>query len=102
MQPVELRATFPMALQDGLYSTTTDVWKMLAATRAGDLAAVKALVEQTPGLVRCEHNYMPPLQLAVREGHFGIVEYLLQRGAYDPRFVSYPYKETIHTLAKDR
>jgi ankyrin repeat protein len=102
MQPVELRSTFPMALQDGLYSTTTDVWKMLVATRAGNLAAVKAMVEQTPSLVRCEHNYMPPLQLAVREGHVEVVEYLLQCGAYDPKFVTYPYKETIHTLADDR
>lgn len=102
MQPVEMRTTFPMEMQDGLYSTTTEVWKMLSATRSGDLAAVKTMVEANPALVRCEHNYVPPLQLAVREGHTELVEYLLGHGAYDPRFVTYPYRETIHVLASDR
>ncbi len=56
---------------------------MLAATRAGDLAEVKKLTGDNAALVRCEHNYMPPLQLAVREGHTELVEHLLQQGAYD-------------------
>ena len=102
MQPVELRSTFPMELQDGQYSTTTEVWKILTATRAGDLATVKKLAGRNPALVTCEHNYMPPLQLAVREGHTEVVEYLLQHGAYDPKFVTYPYNQSIHLLAEDR
>lgn len=102
MQPVELRAVLPMELQDGQYSTTSAVWQMLAATRAGDLAQVKTLVQAEPGLVRCEHNDMPPLQLAVREGHAEVVEFLLQQGAYEPRFKTYPYGESIHVLADDR
>ena len=69
LQPVELRITLPMELQGGRYATTTEVWHMLAASRSGDLERIKSLVAAAPGLVRCEHNYMPPLHLAVREGH---------------------------------
>lgn len=62
LQPLELRITLPMELQGGEDTTTTDVWHMLAATHAGDLERVKSLVAATPGLVRCEHNYLAPLQ----------------------------------------
>jgi ankyrin repeat protein len=102
LQPVELRITLPMELRGGQYATTTDVWHMLAATRAGDLDRVKALVAATPGLVRCEHNYMPPLHLAVREGHRDLVLFLLERGAFDPEHVTYPYNEQLFTIAEDR
>ena len=102
LQPVELRITLPMELQGGEYATTTDVWHMLAATREGDLERVKSLVAATPGLVRCEHNYMPPLHLAVREGHEEMVSFLLERGAFDPAHVTYPYNEKLLTIAQDR
>lgn len=102
MQPVELRREFPMALHGGLLSTTTEVWHMLSATRAGELDTVRAIVEANPAMVDCEHNYMPPLQLAVREQHTDIVAYLLEHGAYDPKFETYPYRESIHEVAEDR
>jgi hypothetical protein len=102
LQPVELRITLPMELHGGTYTTTTDVWHMLAASRAGDLERVKSLVAVTPGLVRCEHNYMPPLHLAVREGHGDLVRFLLERGAFDPEHVTYPYNEKLLTVAEDR
>ncbi|MCC7007496.1 MAG: ankyrin repeat domain-containing protein [Acidobacteria bacterium] len=102
LQPVELRITLPMELQGGKYTMTTDVWNMLAASRAGDLERVKLLVAATPGLVRCEHNYMPPLHLAVREGHKDLVGFLLERGAFDPEHVTYPYNEKLLTIAEDR
>jgi ankyrin repeat protein len=102
LQPLELRITLPMELQGGESATTTDVWHMLAATRAGDLERVKSLVAATPGLVRCEHNYMPPLHLAVREGHRDLVLFLLERGAFDPEHVTYPYNEKLFTIAEDR
>jgi ankyrin repeat protein len=91
-----------MELQGGEYATTTDVWHMLAATRVGDLERVKSLVAATPGLVRCEHNYMPPLHLAVREGHRELVLFLLERGAFALEHVTYPYNEKLFTVAEDR
>ena len=102
LQPVELRIALPMELQGGEYATTTDVWHMLAASRAGDLERVKSLVFATPGFARDEHNYMPPLHLAVREGHRDLVLFLLERGAFDPEHVTYPYNETLLTIAEDR
>jgi ankyrin repeat protein len=91
-----------MELHDGRYATTTQVWNMLAASHAGDLAEVKTLVGGDVGLVRCEHNYMPPLHLAVREGHLDLVRFLLEQGAYDPEYVTYPYDERLITIAEDR
>lgn len=102
LQPVELRMTLPMELHGGRYATTTDVWHMLAASRAGDLERVTSLVAATPGLVRCEYNYMPPLHLAVREGHGDVVLFLLERGAFDAEHVTYPYNEDLLTIAEDR
>jgi ankyrin repeat protein len=102
LQPVELRIALPMELHGGKYATTTDVWHMLAASRAGDLDRVKSLVAATPGLVCCEHNYMPPLHLAVREGHTDLVLFLLERGAFDLERVTYPYNEMLLTIAEDR
>jgi ankyrin repeat protein len=58
-----------------------DVWAMLCACIAGDLAAVKRLVARDPGLVRCEYEYFTPIRFAVRENHRAVVEFLLERGA---------------------
>jgi ankyrin repeat protein len=45
---------------------------------------------------------MSPLHLAVREGHVGAVRLLLRRGAANPKYVTYPYNETLLTMAEDR
>src|SRR5688500_2275290 len=45
---------------------------------------------------------MPPLHLAVREGHGDLVLFLLERGAFDPEHVTYPYNEKLLTIAEDR
>jgi hypothetical protein len=102
LRPVELRVTLPMELPEGAYANTDLVWRMLAAAKTGDLAAVSTLVAATEGLARCEYNYMPPLHLAVREGHLEVVRFLLDHGAYNPKYVTYPYNETFATLAEDR
>jgi ankyrin repeat protein len=102
IQPVEMRTPFPVKLWDGVMSTTTDVWQMLTACRDGDLERVKALVASCPSLVRCDYNYMPPIHLAVREGHVEVVRYLAGLGAVNPKHVTYPYNETLATVALDR
>ena len=45
---------------------------------------------------------MPPLHLAVREGHLEIVRFLAERGAVNPKYMTYPYNETLLTVATDR
>jgi ankyrin repeat protein len=102
LRPIELRLELPMELADGVYATTTDVWKMLVACAAGDADVVRALVSEIPALARCEYNYMPPMHLAVREGHEELVQLLLDLGAYDPAYRTYPYKETLLTMAAER
>jgi uncharacterized protein len=100
--PIEMRSGFEMRLYDNIAVPTADVWDMLAACRDGHLGRVKALVEACPSLVLCEYNYMPPIHLAVREGHLDIVRYLADRGAVNPKYLTYPYNETLITLATDR
>jgi hypothetical protein len=102
IQPIEMRVTLPMRLHDGTVTTTTNVWDMLMATKRGDLGRVKELVVACPALVLCDYNYMPPLHLAVREGHVNLVRYLAELGAVNPKYVTYPYKESLATVALDR
>ena len=102
LYPTELRLTLPMELADGVYATTSDVWAMLVASRVGDVDGVRALIGGIAALARCEYNYMPPLHLAVREGHIELVRFLLDQGAYDPAYRTYPYGESLLTLADDR
>jgi ankyrin repeat protein len=45
---------------------------------------------------------MPPLHLAVREGHLPIVRLLASRGAVNPKYRTYPYNEDLVTVATDR
>lgn len=100
--PVEMRTPFPIALRDGAVALTTDVWAMLTAARDGNLAAVEALAGRCDALIVCAYNYMPPIHLAVREGHVEVVRYLAERGAVNPKYHTYPYQETLLTIAADR
>jgi hypothetical protein len=102
IQPLEMRAGLPMRLHDGTMSDTGDVWRMLSACRNGDLDRVTTLASACPSLVRCDYNYMPPLHLAVREGHGALVRNLIERGAGNPKYVTYPYRESLIVLARDR
>jgi hypothetical protein len=102
IQPVELRAELRVRLHDGVQTTPAEVWSMLSAALDGDLERMRALVGACPSLVRCDHNYMPPLHLAVREGHLDVVGFLASHGAVNPNHVTYPYNEKLVIVALDR
>ena len=102
LTPIEMQRTLPMTLHGGANSTTTDVWAMLSACRAGDLARAQHLLAERPELATCQYNYTPPLHFAVREGHLALVRALVDRGAYDPGYKSYPFGDTLLTIARDR
>jgi len=102
LTPIEMQRTLPMALHRGVESTTTEVWAMLSASFAGDLAKAQELIAQCPELATCQYNYTPPLHFAVREGHLELVRTLVDRGAYDPGYKSYPFGDTLPTIARDR
>ena len=75
---------------------------MLAAARTGDLERVSQLIEARPELSTCEFNYTPPLHFAVREGHLPVVRLLVARQALNPRYKTYPFGDSLLTMATDR
>ncbi len=102
IQPVEMRKTLPITLHGGGVSTTTEVWEMLSASRDGDIDRVTRLLSQRPELCTCQYNYTHPLHFAVREGHLPLVRALLERGALDPGYKTYPFGDSLLTIAQDR
>jgi ankyrin repeat protein len=102
IMPVEVAADLPVRMRDGSGTTTQEIWRMLNACRGGDLRAVRDLVAKNAALVLCDYNYMTPLHLAVREAHFDVVRFLADHGAANPNYVTYPYRETLTTVARDR
>jgi len=101
IRPLELRETSPIKLPSGDFSTSDDVWSMLAAARDGDLERVRALATHCPGLINCEYNYTPPIHFAVREGHVDVVRFLLEQGV-DPTYRTYPFHDSLLIMAQDR
>jgi len=102
IQPVEMKKKLPMKLHGGVMSTTTEVWEMLCASRDGDLERAMQLVSQCPELSTCQYNYTPPIHFAVREGHLPLVRELVGHGALDPRYKTYPFGDSLLTMARDR
>ncbi len=60
----------------------TDSARMVAACTGGDEATVRELLRETPPLAhQVPGGPLAPLHYAVREGHAGIVQLLLEHGA---------------------
>ena len=60
------------------------------------------LISRRPELSTCQYNYTPPLHFAVREGHLPLVRALVAQKAFDPRYKSYPFGDSLLTMAQDR
>jgi ankyrin repeat protein len=60
-----------------------DTWDTIAAAAAGDVAALRRLLERDPHLARAGYWYAPAVHFAAREGHVEAVRLLLDSGA-DP------------------
>jgi ankyrin repeat protein len=75
---------------------------MLIASREGEMDKVKTYLMECPGLVYAQYNYTPPIHFAVREGHLELVRVLLEQGALDPTYITYPFGDKLVTIAADR
>lgn len=42
------------------------------------------------------------MPMELREGHVELVEYILEQGAYDPSYKTYPFLDSLLTIAEDR
>ena len=102
IQPPELKLNLPVKLSNEAMTTTAAVWKMIVASKNGDLVTMKELVEECPELIYAQYNYTPPIHFAVREGHAELVKYLLDHGAHDPSYKTYPFLDSLITIAADR
>jgi ankyrin repeat protein len=60
------------------------------------------MVDECPQLIYAQYNYTPPIHFAVREGHLDLVKYLLDNGAHDPAYKTYPFLDSLLTVAQDR
>lgn len=102
IQPNELKLGLNIDIANGAVSTTSDVWTLLLASYEGRIDKVKDMVRIQPELLYAQYNYTPPIHFAVREGHIKLVEYLLNKGAYDPDYRIYPFGDSLLSMALDR
>jgi ankyrin repeat protein len=78
------------------------LWLLFEASAAGDLPAVKRLVEVRPELVNAQYNYTPAIHFAVREGRLEVARYLIGHGAETVDYRSYRFQDSLLTIAEDR
>ncbi len=102
IQPHEMKLELPITISNGVMSSTSHVWEILQASYEGDLETVKKLHKYCPELVYAQYNYAPPIHFAVREGHYDIVDFLLEQGAYNPGYKTYPFQDNLLIIANDR
>jgi ankyrin repeat protein len=101
--PDDLKDDLPMTIANGVRTTTLKVWGILKASYGGATEKVKAYINECPALSYAQYNYTPPIHFAVREGHADLVEYLLfQCGAHDPPYRTYPFLDSLETIATER
>ncbi|HWB04914.1 MAG TPA: ankyrin repeat domain-containing protein [Verrucomicrobiales bacterium] len=77
----------------------TDVWALFCACAAGDLDAVRKLLDRDPSLVRCQYEYRKPLYFAVRENRLEVAAYLLER---DPDPTGLEVYHSLVEIAQER
>jgi len=102
VQPDEFKKALPMEVHGGVTSTTVHVWNILSASRDGNLEKVKELVSGTPELIYAQYTYDPPIHFAVREGHVSLTNYLLRHGALAQDYRTYPFLDSLMTIADER
>lgn len=102
LQPYELTLGLPIEVANGVIADTADVWSILDASYHGDLDKIKTLAAKTPELLYAQYNYAPPIHFAVRERHIELVKYLLDKGAYDPAYKTYPFLDNLLSIASER
>ena len=78
------------------------LWRLFQASASGELDEVKHLVVERPELVHAQYNYTPAIHFAVREGRLEVAEYLIDRGAETVDYRSYPFQDSLLTIAEDR
>ena len=79
-----------------------DVWQVLTAARAGDLATLRDALERDRTLVSASYWYLPPLHFAVREGHLEAVRLLVAAGADLTHRNALYGNDTLLQMADDR
>jgi ankyrin repeat protein len=78
------------------------LWSLFEASASGDLPVVERLAEARPELVNAQYNYTPAIHFAVREGRLEVAQYLIGRGAETVDYRSYPFQDSLLTIAEDR
>jgi hypothetical protein len=92
----------PIEISNGILSTTEKVWEVLTAAAKGDIKKIKQLADECYELIYAQYNYAMPVHFAVREGHLDIVKYLLENGAHNPDYKTYPFLDNLLIIAVDR
>jgi len=96
IQPDELKKNEPLVWSAG---TGSDVWAMFCAAIAGDLAAIKRLLQKAPSLIRCQYAYRTPLYFAVRENQLEVARVLLEKST-DPMGLA--VNDSLMEITRDR
>jgi ankyrin repeat protein len=76
------------------------IWATITASAAGDVPALRRLLDRNPGLSRAQYWYTQPMHFAVRSGHLEAVQVLLDAGA-DPEWNGY-YDGSLIEMARER